>query len=287
MKCPLCRNSSSFSFVAHGYEIRDCSSCDHRFAGIEVAAEHTHEIYGDDYFQGGGAGYPDYLAEGRILRAHGRWYGRRIAQYLRPGKMLDVGSAAGFILQGFTDCGWQGIGIEPNRAMAEHAQKKLGLDVRVGTCESMDCEHGFDDQSFDLISMIQVVAHFVDVSTSLKNIARVTKPSGYWLVESWNRASIAARVFGQRWHEYSPPSVLHWFSPRTFRDLASRYGFREIATGRPAKWINGGHAKSLLQYKLNSSAAGRMAGRLLNVLPDYMPIPYLADDLFWMLLQKS
>jgi len=282
VKCPLCNGSSRVAFLAHEYELRDCSDCAHRFAGIEVGSAHTNEVYGDNYFCGGGAGYPDYLGEKRIMRAHGRWYAQRLCRYMQPGAMLDVGSAAGFILQGFIDRGWRGVGIEPNSTMAEYAQRELGLDVRVGICESLDtCER------YDLISMIQVVAHFADVLSALENSARVTKSSGFWLVEGWNRSSLAARAFGQNWHEYSPPSVLHWFSPQTFQDLASRFGFHQVACGRPSKWINGGHAKSLMQYKLRGSAAGRFAGRLLNVLPDYVPIPYLADDLFWMLLRKS
>jgi len=75
-------------------------------------------IYDDDYFQGGKAGYPDYLAEADLLRCHGRWYGRLLAKYMQPGRVLDIGAAAGFILQGFQDCGWKGNGVEPNQRMA-------------------------------------------------------------------------------------------------------------------------------------------------------------------------
>ena len=143
------------------------------------------------------------------------------------------------------------------------------------------------NQTYDLVSMIQVIAHFADLRQALQVAADATKPSGYWLIETWNKDSWAARLFGQNWHEYSPPSVLHWFSPTTLKALAAQFGFHEIAHGRPSKWINGGHAKSLLQYKLQSVPLGRQAGKLLNLLPEYLPLPYLADDLFWMLLRKK
>ena len=282
MLCPICHHASQVVFAAHGYGIRACGTCSHRFADIEVAANHTEQIYSDQYFQGGGAGYPDYLGEARILRNHGRWYGKRLAAYLPPGKMLDVGAAAGFVLQGFTDCGWQGHGIEPNPKMAAYARETLGLTVQAGALEDLQ-----PNETYDLVSMIQVIAHFTDLRRALQVACDLTKPSGYWLIETWNKDSFAARAFGQNWHEYSPPSVLHWFSPTTLKALAAQYGLREIARGRPSKWINGGHAKSLLQYKLQGVPLGRQMGKLLNLLPEYLPLPYLADDLFWMLLQKK
>ncbi len=282
MNCPLCLHQSTEVFTAHGYSILDCNHCGHRFADVEIPADHTDKIYSDGYFTGGGAGYPDYLREGRIVRDHGRWYAKKLAGYMQPGQMLDVGAAAGFILQGFVDNGWQGRGIEPNAAMAQYARESLGMQVQVGALELFATS-----ERCDLVSMIQVVAHFANIRAALGVAAEVTKPLGFWLIETWNKNSIAARAFGKNWHEYSPPSVLHWFSPKTLSALATQYGFREIARGRPSKWINGGHAKSLVKYKLSGSSAGRIVSRLLNVVPDYVPIPYPADDLFWMLLQKS
>ena len=282
MLCPLCQNSSKQIFQAHGYWIRDCDQCTHRFAELHTGSDHTTTIYSDEYFQGGGAGYPDYLGEARILRNHGRRYGKILEKYMRPGTMLDVGAAAGFVLQGFTDCGWQGDGIEPNQAMAAYAQDELGLNVQAGALESL-----VKNKQYDLVNMVQVIAHFADIKTALRQAADATKSNGYWLIETWNKDSFSARIFGQSWHEYSPPSVLHWFSPDTLKTLAESFGFAEIARGRPSKWINGGHAKSLLQFKLQGLPLGKLAGKSLNLLPEYLPLPYLADDLFWILFKKK
>jgi SAM-dependent methyltransferase len=186
------------------------------------------------------------------------------------------------VLQGFTDGGWHGDGIEPNPKMAAHARNELKLSVQAGALESLPA-----NKTYDLVSMIQVIAHFADLRQALQVAADATKPAGYWLIETWNKDSFAARLFGQNWHEYSPPSVLHWFSPTTLKALAAQFGLQEVARGRPSKWINGGHAKSLLQYKLQGLPLGRSAGKLLHWLPDYLPLPYVADDLFWMLLRKQ
>jgi SAM-dependent methyltransferase len=201
---------------------------------------------------------------------------------MTPGLVLDIGSAAGFILKGFQERGWSGCGIEPNPRMAEYASTQLGLDVEVGTLEQFQ-----SSERYDLISMIQVVAHFYDLRKALQVAMEITRPAGFWLVETWDRESLMARVLGKHWHEYSPPSVLHWFSPEGLKRLAGQFGFSEVARGRPSKRLNGAHVKSLLGYKLQSSRLGELTAGLLDVIPDHLAIPYPAYDLFWILFQKS
>lgn len=280
-KCPICRQASRRLFCKNTYWIRACKVCNHRFAEIEVSSTHTKQVYSDQYFQEGGAGYQNYLSEAKLLRQHGRRYGQILSRYTQPGTVLDVGAAAGFILKGLVDCGWQGKGLEPNCRMAGYARTQLGLRIETGTLEEFNKE-----EYYDLISMVQVVAHFFDLQQALQIANRLTKPGGFWLIETWNRHSLMARVLGKYWHEYSPPSVLHWFSPSGIGQIAAQYGFTEIARGRPAKWLNGIHAKSLLRYNLRGIPGKKLAYKMLNLIPDELVIPYPAEDLFWILLCK-
>jgi hypothetical protein len=201
---------------------------------------------------------------------------------MSPGTVLDVGAAAGYILKGLHQCKWEGLGLEPNATVAAHARDQLGLQVTVGTLEDYRSDH-----TFKLVSMIQVIAHFYDIRQALKAAAQLTEPNGFWLIETWNRNSLVAKLLGQAWHEYSPPSVLHWFSPGTLNRFVQQFGFREIARGRPPKQLKGAHAKSLLKYKLGTSRPGQLASRLLDLVPDNLIIPYPNFDLFWGLYQKS
>jgi SAM-dependent methyltransferase len=196
--------------------------------------------------------------------------------------VLDVGSAAGFILLGLMDCGWQGGGLEPNRSMVEFARSSLGVDVQCGALEGY-CA----DETFDVVSMIQVVAHFHNVQAAFGKAAAATKPGGLWLVETWNRDSRTARFWGEKWHEFSPPSVLHWFNPAGLASLAEQFGFTEVARGRPRKRISGRHVKSLLGYLGEESKTLRAVAAISRVIPDSLEIPYPSEDLFWMVLEKE
>jgi SAM-dependent methyltransferase len=201
---------------------------------------------------------------------------------VEPGTVLDVGSAAGFWLAGLADCGFAVRGIEPNATMAEHARERLGLRVDTGSIEELA-----GTERFDLVTMIQVVAHFVDVRAAVESAVARIRPGGHLLVETWNHESLTARCFGRHWHEYSPPSVLHYFSRRGFAAFAERLGLREVARGRPRKRIRGDHAKALLRHAAGGSGPGRILARLAGVVPDRLSLPYPADDLFWMLLSRA
>jgi SAM-dependent methyltransferase len=273
--CPLCGSNSKFAFEAKGYPIRDCSGCGHRFAEVDAGEQHVADVYSDEYFSGGGAGYSDYLAEGEMLNLRGRMYAGKIAKLKpEPGKMLDVGSAAGFILRGFVDSGWQGTGLEPNDAMAKFGTTALGLHIRKGTLESLRTP-----EKFDLVTMIQVAAHFYDPRTAFERALDLLSDQGLLLVETWNRESVSARVFGRNWHEYSPPSVLQFFSEGGLTRFLEGLGFERIAGGRPSKKISGAHARSLLRYRLGDS-------RLLRLIPERVNFPYPSEDLFWACYRK-
>lgn len=275
MNCPLCNSESKFAFEAQGYDLRDCAKCAHRFAEIAAGETHVARVYDDSYFSGGGAGYADYLAESEMLKNRGRMYAKKLEKYTsEKGKLLDVGAAAGFILQGFAGANWRGIGLEPNAEMSKFGRENFNLDIRCGSLESFET-----DEKFDLISMIQVVAHFYNPRTAFLKAANLLNENGFLLVETWNRASLSARLFGANWHEYSPPSVLQWFSETGLSEFLKQFGFERIAGGRPPKKISGAHAKSLLKYRLGDNL-------LIRMIPDKLNFPYPSEDLFWALYKK-
>lgn len=281
VRCPLCGVPSQPRFEKHGYAVLVCRGCDHHFADVPLGADHLARTYGDSYFCGGGAGYPDYLAEHRLLRRQGERYARTVGRFTPPGRVLDIGSAAGFILRGFVDQGWEGVGVEPNAAMVRHARDELGLDVRQTSLEDAVFE-----PSFHLATMIQVIAHLVDPVRELRRVRDWLLPGGWLLIETWDRESLIARLLGQGWHEYAPPSVLHYFGRRQLVRVLSRIGFARVAGGRPSKWIAAAHAKSLLRYHGEQRPLLRPLAGLVSWVPDAWSIPYPAFDLRWMLFRK-
>lgn len=279
--CVVCTADTSRAFQRRGYWIRECKACCHRLLEIESGEEHVDHVYDDGYFEAGGDGYPGYLDEADIITAHGRYYGKLMQKLMRVGTVLDVGAAAGYILEGFISTGWIGVGVEPNATMVSHARGR-GLDVHRSSLEAFPVE-----RTFDLVSMVQVVDHFYDIRRAFERAALLTKPGGYWLIETWNMDSLMARIFGSSWHHYCPPSAVNWFSPESLARLAAQFGFAEIMDGCPPKFLKASHIKSQAKNRVNGGSwALRVAAPLVDLIPDKLTIPYPSFDLFWMLLEK-
>lgn len=278
-----CSEEKKILFNIKGYDILECKTCGHRFYKLDNQDIHLDDVYSNSYFFEGGDGYPNYLEEKEILINHGTYYANLISKYLpAQGSVLDVGCAAGFILKGFEKRGWVVKGIEPNQTMVAYGKKELGLDLNHGNLESYQ-----DENNFDLISMIQVIGHFKDLDKALKNVCTLLKPFGFVLVESWNRDSLLSRLLGKHWHEYSPPSVIHWFSDKTLINLFEFYGFKLVDKGRPLKRINLKHAISLIVRKFPNFFLKQKIINFFNEKAGKLNVIYPPLDIKWYLFQKN
>jgi SAM-dependent methyltransferase len=281
--CPVCSAAARYRFSVAEVPIFHCPSCQHSYADYNWEDQHVARVFGDEYFFEGGAGYRDYLREGGILRRQGARYGAILRRHVPvASRILDIGSAAGFVAAGIQDCGFSVVALEPNRRMAAHASDVLGLPVICTQIETME-----GDTQYDVVTMIQLLAHLVDPHRALAVVARATRPGGYWLIEGWNSQSNMARIRGRRWHVYNPPSVIHYFSMQSLDTLAARFGFVRIGEGRPMKLITAGHAASLLEFLGTHSPLLRLAHGLVKHIPGEITLPYLGDDICWVLYKNK
>lgn len=262
--------------------IVECPRCKSKTTAGTYGTEHVKSIYADDYFFGGGAGYEDYLKESDLLEQQGKRYAALLGKHLLPGKLLDVGCAAGFLQAGFEKSGWSTTGLEPNGSMVSHARHQLGLNVLQGSLEDAhDLEH------FDAICLIQVIGHFHNLSRAIETVSGLTRYGGLCLIEYWRMDSWIARLLGRNWHEYSPPSVLHWFSRASLDELMRRHDFEPIESGKPKKYISAGHAASLLEHVLRSVPGNKILTKPMRLLPENAKLRYPAFDLEWRLYRKT
>jgi 2-polyprenyl-3-methyl-5-hydroxy-6-metoxy-1,4-benzoquinol methylase len=276
-----CAEEKKILFNKNNYSIIQCKNCGHRFTKLQDLDNHLANVYSDDYFFEGKSGYPNYLDEKDILHKTGNRYAGIINKYSKPGKVLDIGCAAGFILKGFEDAGWESHGVEPNDTMASYGRNELKLDIRTGGIETCDI-----NEKFDLITMIEVIGVFYDLDKAMLSVSNLITNRGLVLVESMNMESIVARILGKNWHEYCPPSVTHWFSDRTLTQLFNYYGFELIARGYPAKRINIKHAISLIEENSpNFIFKGKLLNSLNRMFGNYTLI-YPPIDLKWYLYRK-
>ncbi len=219
-------------------------------------------------------GYSDGTDELFVSQAAGRERtfakSLKLIERLRPGRgrLLDVGTAGGSFLAVAQRAGWQVAGCEPNRWMSEWAKQHYGLDVVPGTIHDMHLA----DQSFDVVSLWDVLEHTPDPKTTLAECARVLKPGGLLVVNYPDIDSLIGRLMGRRW-VFLLSVHLYYFTPPTLKRMLAEMGLNVLST-RP-HWQSLELGYVLFRMEAYVRPIARAAGWLIKRLGlAHMQIPY-------------
>jgi 2-polyprenyl-3-methyl-5-hydroxy-6-metoxy-1,4-benzoquinol methylase len=138
-----------------------------------------------------------------------------------PGTLLDVGCGHGVFLSVMAKRGWTVTGVDFDPAAVEAARTEHGLDVHVGTVDTM-VDRGM---SFDVVTASHVVEHVPDPVSFLAQCRRLLRPGGRVVLKTPNAASLGARQYGRAWRGLEPPRHLHIFTAAALEACARRAGF--------------------------------------------------------------
>lgn len=180
---------------------------------------------------------------GVVHHVRERLEARRLLRWCRRlgegARIVDVGCGDGFhlrLLRQYGRPGWHLEGVDASPQAVE-AARRAGLDVHLGTVETLDLPEGAYDLALHIMT-IEHVAHPVEV---LSAICRLLRPGGRVVVVTDNADSPDRAVFGGRhWGGYHFPRHFHLFSPTTLERLADRAGLEVAAleTGvSPVNWV--------------------------------------------------
>jgi 2-polyprenyl-3-methyl-5-hydroxy-6-metoxy-1,4-benzoquinol methylase len=231
--CALCgRDDYRPLFQIGEFPIVDCMGCGLRYLRRRLRPERLLEIYRQpDYFRSDNSmvqGYVDYFADRRNLLSTFRrrmgWLFKKLG-HPRPGRLLDVGCAAGYGVEYAVSQGWDAYGLEPSPVAFHAAQERLGERVHCGTLDSAPYEGGF----FDIILMWDVVEHLPDPLAILRKAHELLKPGGWLSVVTPDSGSVLARCMGRFWMEYAKPTEhIHFFSEATLNQAFLSTGFKPM-----------------------------------------------------------
>jgi SAM-dependent methyltransferase len=154
----------------------------------------------------------------------------RLNRHQRPGRLLDVGCAEGTFLQLARDSGWDVQGTELSPYAADKAARVLGIPVFDGDL----CDAGFEDESFDAVTLWHVLEHVMDPRGYLTEVRRVLKKTGLLVIAVPNVNNTimrtAYRIFKHRplklFSIHDRELHLYHFSPQTLKDYLARTGYR-------------------------------------------------------------
>jgi SAM-dependent methyltransferase len=242
-ECPVCQSGARSSGTKNGFHLYRCRQCGLLF--LWPMPDNTLDIYSGDYFTGAsnGFGYVDYDRDKAAMKPTFEHYLRIIRGYRQPpGRLLDVGAATGYFTALANHDGWQASGIEPAAEAVRIAAGK-GLDVRQGILD----ETSYPPESFDVVTLWDVLEHIPDPNPVLSTVARILKPGGVAVFNTPDSGSLWARLMGLRWHLIVPPEHVNLFTARSMRAALQRHGFTVQVESRIGK-------KFTIQYVLQTLA---------------------------------
>jgi len=150
-----------------------------------------------------------------------------------PGNLLDIGSFLGLFMKIAESRGWQCKGIEPEKDAWRYSVQELGLDVCYGSIRTCD----FPPESFDAITMLQVLEHTLDPYLTLRRIHGLLRPNGILVTEVPNIDCLSFKLLGKR-HRHFAKHHFTFFTTETLTTLLNRSGYQVLRVDFPYRMIS-------------------------------------------------
>ena len=220
---------------------------------------------------------PLYLAEeaGRI-----KTFGRHLKILNRlqnpPGKLLDIGTYTGLFPFLAQKSGWRVWGLEPSKWAVLEAKKKYGLEIKLGLLKP----GLFKPNSFDAVTLWDVIEHFTDPFEAVKTCHSYLKPGAVLALTTIDVDSLAAKALGHNWPWYMRMHRVY-FSKPTIRRLLESAGFKILFFTPHIRYISLRYLAS--RFKKLDSASQFLAK---NSIGDFL-LPFYIGDLFDVYAKKG
>ena len=267
MSCKFCNSQQTISaqkiqspYVNYEYTLYQCKTCDCRFFDIneyDVDIENIYEEYS--------AKHNKTVARFQFKK---NFYWAKQAQRIekilgrKVSSVLDIGCRTGDFLMHFPDS-VNREGVELSKNSAEIA-KSRGLVVYQDFVENIN----FDNQQYNAVTCYALLEHLLEPLKFLDKLSNIVSPEGVlvimipthecfklWMIDTFTSI---------RWHMYSPPQHLNFFSKQFLDRCLAKKNFKLV----DRCWTSGG----MFNPFKNVSLAGRAFGKGMSLIDEYTPV---------------
>ncbi|MCK4553263.1 class I SAM-dependent methyltransferase [Candidatus Pacearchaeota archaeon] len=143
---------------------------------------------------------------------------------IKKGKrLLDIGSGSGQFLYEMKQFGLDVYGVETGE-FNEKSVKKEKLNIQKTTLEKVKYKEDF----FDAITMNHVLEHVNNPNETLKEIHKILKKKGLFIVAVPNYNSLAYKIFKSDWLALDVPRHLFNYSDKILKKLLEQEKFKIV-----------------------------------------------------------
>jgi SAM-dependent methyltransferase len=140
-----------------------------------------------------------------------------------PGTILDIGCGQGTFLAVMAKRGWSVMGVDFDIEAVAAARRLHGIDVRVGTVNTV-VDSG---NKFDVVTASHVIEHVPDPLEFLMQCRELLRPGGCVVLRTPNVDSLGHRRYGRSWRGLESPRHLHLFTVGALEACGKRAGFAD------------------------------------------------------------
>jgi 2-polyprenyl-3-methyl-5-hydroxy-6-metoxy-1,4-benzoquinol methylase len=159
---------------------------------------------------------------------------RRLAllQPHRPGKrLLDLGSACGFLLEAALAAGFDPTGVEFSAEAIQLARPEVRDRIHRGDVSALP-----PGQGYDVLTAFDIIEHAHDPVATLRSWAGLLGPGGLLVLTSPDTDSAFRKVLGARWPMLQPFQHTAMFSAGSVGRFLEQAGFSPLEV-RPAEKV--------------------------------------------------
>lgn len=229
--CPICAGSMRNLYLIERFvpplDIWQCQSC-----GLQQnrsIPDSLESLYEEGYY----TGEADYIYEDERKQeeANDQVWQARLSTIARtnppPAQFLDVGCSFGGFVAAAERAGYRARGLDLSDFAVQEGLKR-GRSLQKGPVRP----ETFDPESFDVITLIEVMEHLPDPQLAARSLFRWLRPGGLVVLQTANFQGRQARSQGPDYHYYLP-GHLYYYSASNLKALLRSAGFSRFRLYRP------------------------------------------------------
>jgi SAM-dependent methyltransferase len=205
----------------NSYDIYECDQCEIAMLNPFATDIELAKLYSCGNYRTAKGKRFGYIIEtlihlGRIKKR------KRIHQFVKTGKILDIGCGRGLFLDVMRRGGWDTIGTEFNQETAFYAINTYGLKILPGDI----AQHKLPAESLDVININQVLEHLKNPDKVLEESHRLLRKGGILIISVPDLRSPQFSIGKENWFLLDLPFHLFHFTEEGLENLLRKNEFK-------------------------------------------------------------